>query len=263
MRMGGHLLSVNMKAIKIRDLTKVYRTDGQSAVHALGPLNVEIKAGEFFTVVGPSGCGKSTLLRILAGLDDATDGEIAIDDKIVRGPNSNIGIVFQRATLLPWRTVLSNVQLPLEIRRLLNEKSRSRSEELLRMVGLADFGRNRPAELSGGMQQRVAIARALVTDPEVLLMDEPFGALDEFTREMMNEETLRIWAKNKQTVLFITHSISEAVFMSDRVAVMSGRPGVLSEIIDIPLPRPRTVEMRQSDEMFECIKRIRRAFGFH
>lgn len=252
-----------MKAIRIRDLTKIYRTNGQSSVHALGPVNVEIKAGEFFTVVGPSGCGKSTLLRILAGLDHATDGEVAIDDAIVRGPNSSIGIVFQRATLLPWRTVLSNVQLPLEIRRLLNDRSRSRSEELLRMVGLQDFGRNHPAELSGGMQQRVAIARALVTDPEVLLMDEPFGALDEFTREMMNEETLRIWAKNKQTVLFITHSIPEAVFMSDRVAVMSGRPGRLSEIIEVPLPRPRTAEMRQSDQMFDCIKRIRRAFEPH
>lgn len=256
-------MSENMKAIEIRNLTKVYQTSGQSAVHALGPVDIEIKPGEFFTVVGPSGCGKSTLLRILAGLDHATDGEIAIDDTVVRGPNGNIGIVFQRATLLPWRTVLSNVQLPLEIRGLLNDKSRGRSEELLRMVGLEDFGNNCPAELSGGMQQRVAIARALVTDPQILLMDEPFGALDEFTREMMNEETLRIWAKNKQTVLFITHSISEAVFMSDRVAVMSGRPGVLSEIVDIPLPRPRTMEMRQSDEMFDCIKRIRRAFGFH
>ena len=252
-----------MKAIKIRNLTKVYQTNGHSPVHALGPVDIEIKPGEFFTVVGPSGCGKSTLLRILAGLDSATDGEIAIGNAVVRGPDSDIGIVFQRATLLPWRTVLSNVQLPLEIRGLLSDTSRSRSEELLRMVGLQDFGGNQPGQLSGGMQQRVTIARALVTNPEVLLMDEPFGALDEFTREMMNEETLRIWAENKQTVLFITHSIPEAVFMSDRVAVMSGRPGRFSEVIDIPLPRPRTPEMRESDEMFDCIKRIRKAFGQH
>lgn len=243
--------------IEVESLKKVYETATNEGVHALGPIDLKINAGEFISIVGPSGCGKSTFLRIVCGLTGISDGKLMLDGAPISGPNRNIGVVFQAATLLPWRTVLDNVLLPVQVRKELTPAKRKKALELLDMVGLKDFVQRYPSELSGGMQQRVAIARALVTDPSILLMDEPFGALDEFTRESMNEELLRIWEETKKTVIFITHSIPESVFMSDRVVVMSERPGKILADIKIKLPQPRDTSMRQSPVLFEHIKEIR------
>lgn len=242
-------------AIKISNITKDFNN---GMIKALGPISFDISRGEFVSIVGPSGCGKSTLLKILAGLMEQTDGSITIGDKVISGPSTDVGIAFQAPTLLPWRTVIKNIMLPLTVNGVDDKYSKNKAQELIELVGLKEFSDRFPHELSGGMQQRVAIARALVTKPKVLLMDEPFGALDEFTRETMNEELLRIWERDTKTIVFITHSIEEAVFMSDRVVVMSARPGIVSEIIDINLERPRKSEMRQDNQMFELIKTIRR-----
>ncbi|MBP6019371.1 MAG: ABC transporter ATP-binding protein [Burkholderiaceae bacterium] len=243
--------------IEVESLKKVYETASAGNVHALGPIDLRIDAGEFVSIVGPSGCGKSTLLRIICGLTGISGGKLSLNGIPINGPNRNIGVVFQAATLLPWRTVLDNVLLPIEIRKELTKEKRDKGLELLKMVGLQDFVHRYPSELSGGMQQRVAIARALITDPSILLMDEPFGALDEFTRETMNDELLRIWDETKKTVIFITHSIPESVYMSDRVVVMSERPGRILADINIKLPQPRDTLMRQSPILFEHIKEIR------
>lgn len=243
--------------IEVESLKKVYETASAGGVHALGPIDLKINEGEFISIVGPSGCGKSTFLRIVCGLTGISDGKLMLEGAPISGPNRNIGVVFQAATLLPWRTVLDNVLLPVQVRKELTPEKRDKALELLNMVGLQDFVQRYPSELSGGMQQRVAIARALVTDPSILLMDEPFGALDEFTRETMNEELLRIWEETKKTVIFITHSIPESVFMSDRVIVMSERPGKILADIKIKLPQPRDTSMRQSPILFEHIKEIR------
>lgn len=243
--------------IEVEALKKVYETASAGGVHALGPIDLTINAGEFVSIVGPSGCGKSTFLRIVCGLTGISGGRLLLDGTPISGPNRDIGVVFQAATLLPWRTVLDNVLLPVQVRKELTTEKREKALELLKMVGLQDFVQRYPSELSGGMQQRVAIARALITDPSILLMDEPFGALDEFTRETMNEELLRIWEETKKTVIFITHSIPESVFMSDRVIVMSERPGRILADIRIKLPQPRETSMRQSPILFEHIKEIR------
>lgn len=243
--------------IEVESLKKVYETASAGGVHALGPIDLKINAGEFVSIVGPSGCGKSTFLRIVCGLTGISDGKLMLEGAPISGPNRDIGVVFQAATLLPWRTVLENVLLPVQVRKELTPAKREKALELLDMVGLKDFVQRYPSELSGGMQQRVAIARALVTDPSILLMDEPFGALDEFTRETMNEELLRIWEETKKTVIFITHSIPESVFMSDRVVVMSERPGKILADIKIKLPQPRDTSMRQSPVLFEHIREIR------
>ncbi|MHA3904439.1 ABC transporter ATP-binding protein [Castellaniella sp. WN] len=241
-------------AIEVNDVTEEFN---RGAIKALGPVSLEFSEGEFLSIVGPSGCGKSTLLKIIGGLLKQTTGTVRIGDQEINGPHPAVGIAFQAPTLLPWRTVLRNVLLPLIINNDLNEETNARAHDLLRLVGLEAFVDNFPHQLSGGMQQRVAIARALVTNPRVLLMDEPFGALDEFTRETLNDELLRIWHAEKKTILFITHSIEEAVFLSDRIVIMSPRPGVIEDIIHVDLPRPRTRRMRQSSEMFELIKRVR------
>ncbi|MDB5881683.1 MAG: NitT/TauT family transport system ATP-binding protein [Ramlibacter sp.] len=243
--------------ISVEHLGKTYKSaDGQALV-ALKDLSFEIQDGEFICLVGPSGCGKSTLLKILGGLLKRTSGAARIGERSLDGPGPDIGFVFQAPTLLPWRTILENVLLPTEIRRLPVEQFRAKALELLAMVGLAGFENRYSSELSGGMQQRAAIVRALVQDPPVLLMDEPFGALDALTREQMNLEVLKIWSRTKKTVVFVTHSIAEAVFLADRVFVMTPRPGKIDEIINIELPRPRDLSLINTDKFGVYASRIR------
>ncbi len=243
--------------IGIRGLDKVYRTRRHGEVHALSDINFDVADGEFVSLVGPSGCGKSTLLKILAGLVGYNRGEVTLAGSPLRGSSRDIGMVFQSPVLLPWRTILQNVLLPTEFYRSSLSPYRDRARQLLDLVGLAGFEDRYPFELSGGMQQRAAIVRALVQDPKVLLMDEPFGALDAMTREQMNLEVLRIWEANTKTVLFVTHSISESVFLADRVVVMTPRPGAVAEIIEIDLPRPRSLEMINSEAFGRYASRIR------
>jgi NitT/TauT family transport system ATP-binding protein len=232
--------------LSIRDLKKIYTTrDGE--LEALGSVSFDVYPGEFVTIVGPSGCGKTTLLKIVAGLLDKSDGEIAVDREQF-DPTREVGFVFQKSLLLHWRRVLDNVLLPIEILKMDRAAQRAKAKGLLELVGLKGFERSYPKELSGGMQQRVSIARALIHDPKLLLMDEPFGALDALTRERMNLELLRIWQEARKTVLFVTHGISEAVFLSDRVIVLSARPSRMIKALDIELPRPRTLEVRTSPE---------------
>ena len=229
--------------IKIDKLNKTYKTwEGQS-IHALDDISFSMKEGEFVTVVGPSGCGKSTLLKIIAGILPKTGGEVLLQDEPVNGPSNNIGVVFQAPVLLPWKTVLQNVMVPAEVQGLDKNVCTERALKLLEMAHLQEFKNKYPFELSGGMQQRVGISRALVGDPAILLMDEPFGALDAMTREHMNIELLRIWRESKKTILFITHSINESVLLGDRVIVLSSRPGRIAKVIDVDIPRPRTIEM--------------------
>ncbi|MCR9255691.1 MAG: ABC transporter ATP-binding protein [Alphaproteobacteria bacterium] len=245
--------------IEIEDLNKVYRTRRHGDVNALSQINLTVRDGEFIALVGPSGCGKSTLLKILAGLLPRTSGNVTINGSALDGPSRDIGVVFQQPVLLPWRNIMQNVLLPLEFGRdRTREDLQGRALELLKMVGLEGFETRYPEELSGGMQQRAAIVRALIQDPRMLLMDEPFGALDAMTREQMNLEVLRIWQQNKKTVLFVTHSISEAVFLADRVVVMTPRPGAIAEILEIDLPRPRRLEMINSEQFGVYATRIRR-----
>jgi len=224
--------------IEIRELDKTYANGG---VHALSNIDLNIKDGEFVCVVGPSGCGKSTLLRILAGLDDYDTGVASLDGKPITGPSRDVGVVFQAANLLPWLTVRENVALPLRV----GGRQTGQTEDidrLLDVTGLKDFGHRYPYELSGGMQQRAGICRALVRSPRVLLMDEPFGALDALTRERMNLELQRIWQTSRKTVMLITHSIAEAIFLADRVVVMSARPGRVIRELDVPIVRPRSYD---------------------
>jgi NitT/TauT family transport system ATP-binding protein len=228
--------------IEGRGVRKVYHTqDGD--VETLKPLDFAIRAGEFVSVVGPSGCGKSTLMKLVAGLLPISGGELTLSGKSVQGPQTNVGIVFQSALLLPWRNVIDNILLQAEIRGLPMAAARLRARELMEMAGLSDFEKKFPWQLSGGMQQRVAILRALLHDPPVLLMDEPFGALDAMTRERMNLELQRIWMAAGKTVLLITHSIPEAIYLSDRVMVMTERPGSIAAVYDIDLPRPRPLDV--------------------
>jgi NitT/TauT family transport system ATP-binding protein len=240
-------------------LDRVSKTFASRAgeVHALADVSLEIGERELVTVVGASGCGKSTLLRLVAGLVLPSGGRVAIRGQAVTRPRSEIGIVFQSPTLLPWRDVVDNVLFPLRMTGRLRPDSRERALALIRLAGLAGFEGRFPRELSGGMQQRAAICRALVGDPEILLMDEPFGALDALTREEMSLELLRIWAERPKTIVFITHSIPEAVLLGDRVVVMSPRPGRIAEIIDVPLPRPRSFEQEATREFQHCAQRIR------
>ncbi len=246
--------------IVVSSLEKTYATRGRTQVHALAGISVEIGAGEFITIVGQSGCGKTTLLKILAGLLQRSAGSVTLRGRPVDEPSRDIGIVFQDPVLLPWRTVFDNVMLPVEVLGLEGKASANRARELLGLVGLAGFEDKYPHELSGGMRQRVAIARALVHDPSLLLMDEPFGALDAMTREFMNLELLRIWKESGKTIVFITHSIPEAAFLADRVIVMSARPGRIKEIVEVKLPRPRDLDMMASDEFGVYTRRIRHLF---
>lgn len=227
--------------IALSGAAKTYFAKDGSTVRALDGVDLEIRPGEFVSIVGPSGCGKSTLLRMVAGLDPCEEGALALDGRPVTGPSGNVGVVFQAANLLPWLTVRENVRLPLRVggRRGANP---GRIDALLGMAGLGEFGTKYPYQLSGGMQQRVGICRALARDPAILLMDEPFGALDALTRERMNAELQRIWQASGKTVLLITHSISEAIFLADRVVVMSARPGRVLRELQVGIPRPRSFD---------------------
>jgi NitT/TauT family transport system ATP-binding protein len=252
--------TVSAPLIVVSSLEKTYATRGRTQVHALAGISVEIGAGEFITIVGQSGCGKTTLLKILAGLLQRSAGNVTLRGQPVDEPSRDIGIVFQDPVLLPWRTVFDNVMLPVEVLGLDRKTSADRAAELLGLVGLKGFEDKYPHELSGGMRQRVAIARALVHDPSLLLMDEPFGALDAMTREFMNLELLRIWKESGKTIVFITHSIPEAAFLADRVIVMSARPGRIKEIVEVGLPRPRDLDMMASDDFGVYTRRIRHLF---
>jgi NitT/TauT family transport system ATP-binding protein len=246
--------------ISITHMSKTYRGKDGTNVHALDDIHLDIKQGEFVSLIGPSGCGKSTLLRIIADLIQASSGQVIVNGKPAQKArlDRDYGFVFQSPTLYEWRTVLKNVELPLEIMKYSKVERESRAREMLRLVELGDFEQKYPWQLSGGMQQRVSIARALAFQPGILLMDEPFGALDEMTRERMNNELLRIWTSlPDMTVIFVTHSISEAVYLSDRVVVMSPRPGRIAEVIDITLPRPRGSETRDLDDFFHLSSRVR------
>ena len=235
--------------LSIQRLKKVFVTrDGE--LEALGSVSFDVFPEEFVSIVGPSGCGKTTLLKIIAGLLEQSEGEIVFDRDNF-DPRREVGFVFQKALLLNWRRVLDNVLLPIEILKLDKKKYIPKAMELLHLVGLDGFEKSYPNELSGGMQQRVSLARALIHDPKVILMDEPFGALDAITREKMNLELLRIWAESKKTIIFITHEISEAVFLSDRVVVLSARPSKMIAAFDIELARPRTLNVRASPRFGE------------
>lgn len=228
--------------IEIARLDKTFVTVRQDRIRALDDISLDVQEREFVTVVGPSGCGKTTLLKILAGLVTPSAGTVRVAGTAVAAPRRDIGIVFQNPVLLPWRTVMENVLLPAEVQSIPRATAQARARDLLNMVGLAEFADKYPMELSGGMQQRAAICRALVSDPKLLLMDEPFGALDAMTREQMNLELQRIWGESLKTVLLITHSIPEAVFLGDRVVVMTPRPGRIARTIDVPIPRPRSID---------------------
>ena len=244
--------------LQLRNISKTYRTfTAQGNVHALTPLDLEIKEGEFVSFVGPSGCGKSTLLNIVAGLLHPTTGEVIFDGEVVTEPSRRVGFMFQQPVLLPWRSVRKNVLLPSEVFGTVTDEVKQRADDVLRMVGLHEFGGALPQHLSGGMQQRVALARVLIYRPKMLLMDEPFGALDEFTRESMNVELLNLTKPEGITVLFVTHNISEAVFLADRVVVMSPRPGRISGIIDVPFGSTREIDVMRDPEFTELVFRVR------
>jgi NitT/TauT family transport system ATP-binding protein len=247
--------------IHIADLEKRFKSRSGEIVNALTNINLDIRAGEFISVVGPSGCGKTTLLRILAGLETMTSGVAQCDGEQIESPRHDVGVVFQQATLLPWNTVLANVLLPAHLKGDASEAAIKRAEGLLSFMGLQEFARKYPFELSGGMQQRVAICRALMRQPRILLMDEPFGALDAMTRENMNLELMRVWSEERKTVVFITHSIPEAVLLGDRVVVMSPRPGRISEVIDVDIDRPRNLKTMSTPRFGELCDRIRTLFG--
>jgi NitT/TauT family transport system ATP-binding protein len=245
--------------IAIRRLAKTYRTRGGD-VPSLRPIDLDIEDGEIIAVVGPSGCGKSTLLKLVAGLIPATEGEIRIDGTVVTEPPDGVGIVFQSPVLLAWRSVLRNVMLPIEVRRLDRATYLERARALIRMAGLDGFEEKYPWQLSGGMQQRAAICRALVHDPKIVLMDEPFGALDALTREKMNLELQRIHAETGKTILLITHSIPEAIFLADRVVVMTERPGSIAAVYPVDLPRPRSLDALGEPAFIRLAKQIRGHF---
>ena len=251
---------MSVVAVKVSGVDKSFETQS-GQVHALTGIDLTVAAGEFVSLIGPSGCGKSTLMRLIADLDSATVGSIEVFGKSARQArlDQDYGIAFQQAGLLPWRTVANNVALPLELHGISGRDARVK--ELLDMVGLADFADRYPDQLSGGMQQRVAIARALAEQPGLLLLDEPFGALDEMTRERMQTELVRICAETKAAVVFVTHSIPEAVYLSDRVVVMSARPGRIQEIVDMKLAASsdRTEGLREDSSYFEMITAVREA----
>ena len=243
-------------AIAVRHLGKDYG-GGANAIAALRDIDFSVGEGEFLSIVGPSGCGKSTLLKILAGLMPASSGEAQLNGTPIEGPRRDIGMVFQSPVLFPWRSVLDNALLPVDVQRLGREQLLERAHALIALVGLSGFEHRYPWELSGGMQQRVALVRALIHDPALLLMDEPFGALDALTRESMNVELQRIWLDRRKTVVFVTHSTSEAVFLADRVMVMSARPGTIADMLKIELPRPRSLDVMTTEAFGTYVRRIR------
>jgi NitT/TauT family transport system ATP-binding protein len=243
--------------VAIESVTKAFPTLAGDTTVALDDVSFAIAADEFVTVVGPSGCGKSTLLKLIAGVVEPTRGRILVHGRPRAGPQRDVGMVFQSPVLMPWRTVLDNVLFPIEMLRLPVREYRAEAQRLLDLVGLSGFERSYPRELSGGMQQRVSICRALVYDPQLLLMDEPFGALDALTREEIGLQLLRVWQERRKTVVFVTHSIPEAVLLADRVVVLAARPGRVVRTIEVKLPRPRTLEMESRPEFGEYAAAIR------
>jgi NitT/TauT family transport system ATP-binding protein len=225
--------------LTVKDICKKYEADDGDGLQALQNINLEVKDKEFICIIGPSGCGKTTLLRIIAGLEKPDSGLVTLNNETILAPGPDRGMVFQEYSLFPWRTVLKNITFSLELKKIPKAERNKIANEYLELVGLERFADSYPHELSGGMKQRVAIARALVNDPKVLLMDEPFGAVDAQTRNRLQQELLKIWEKEKKTIMFITHSVDEAVFLADRVVVFTARPGKIKEIIDIDLLRPR------------------------
>ncbi len=244
--------------VSVREVTKRFG-DGSDAVTALRDVSIDVPSRSFWSLIGPSGCGKSTLLRVMGDLIEPTAGAVTVGGKTAAEArrSRDYGMVFQKPTLFNWRTVRRNVELPLEILGMNRDERRRRADEMLQLVELGEFATKRPGQLSGGMQQRVAIARALSFEPSLLLMDEPFGALDEITRERMNDELLRIWQRLQTTVVFVTHSIPEAVFLSSHIVVMSPRPGRVLAEIDVDLPYPRDEETRESPRYFELVTEVR------
>ncbi|MET9208797.1 ABC transporter ATP-binding protein [Streptomyces bacillaris] len=258
---AGTGAGVGAAAVQLGDVDVRFRSKKRD-VTALSDISLDVAPGEFVAIVGPSGCGKSTLLKLVAGLLTASSGEVLLGGERVKGPRHDIGYVFQRAALLEWRSALRNILLQAEMRRMPSARARARADELIRMTGLTGFEDAYPHELSGGMQQRVALCRALLHEPPVLLMDEPFGALDALTREQLNTELNRIWRTTGTTVLLVTHSISEAVYLADRVVVMSPRPGTITEIIEVGLPAERDyAETLGRPEFRAATARIRELLG--
>jgi len=250
----------NVPVVQMSAVGKTFTLEDTTTV-ALSEIDLEIRRGEFVSLIGPSGCGKSTLLRTIGDLTQPSTGTVLVNSKPAHRArlDRDYGMVFQSPVLFEWRTVEENVQLPLELFGQPSQIRARRAAEMLKLVGLTDFARHHPYQLSGGMQQRVAIARALAFSPDILLMDEPFGALDEMTRERMNSELLRIWERTHTTIVFVTHSIPEAVFLSTRVAVMSARPGRITRIIDVPLGQPRNDETREDPRYFSLVTEVREA----
>ena len=248
--------------IQVKDLDVTFKDNSGNDVKALTGVNLDIYKGEFISLLGPSGCGKTTLLRSIADLQEPTDGTIRISGQTPKElrQQQKFGFVFQQPVLFDWRTVKKNVELPLEIMYQSKADRAKRADEMLEMVGLKDFANHFPKQLSGGMRQRVNIARAFGIRPEILLMDEPFSALDEFTKEKLYEDLLRIWRQTNKTIIFVTHNIQEAVFLSDRICVLSPHPGRLSAIVDVDLPRPRTLDMKESAHFNELVLKVRNSF---
>jgi len=245
--------------VSLQKVDKIFGEGGASETIALKDINLDIQPGEFVSIIGPSGCGKSTLMRLVGDLISPTTGSVRVNNKTAEQArlDQDYGVVFQAPVLYEWRSVIRNVQLPLELRGLSRAERERRAREMLALVELAGFERHYPWQLSGGMQQRAAIARALATKPALLLMDEPFGALDEMTRERMNMELLKIWLQTETTIIFITHSIAEAVFLSSRVVVMSARPGRIRQVVDVDLPLPRSEDTREETHFFELVNEVR------
>ena len=249
------LIEETQPKLRIENVRKVYEAK-TGPVNALEDLSVDVADGELVCILGPSGCGKTTLLWAMSGLHALTSGRVLLDGEPITGPRPDrIGMIFQEANLLPWRNLHQNIEFPFEIKKTRPENGRI--DTLLRETGLAGFETSYPRELSGGMQQRASIVRALAQDPEVLLMDEPFGALDAFTRDEMNLLLLKLWGETKKTIVFVTHNVSEAIFLADRVVVMTARPGRLARIFDIDLPRPRTIEMHFESDFIAKIQEIK------
>jgi NitT/TauT family transport system ATP-binding protein len=249
-------------AISFRNVSQKYKSR-ERTVEALRDVSLDVAQGEFVSIVGPSGCGKSTMLMIAAGLLKNSSGRVEVGGELVRGPQVQVGVAFQESLLLDWRTVQGNIHLQLEARGLLDDAHRARAAQLLHQTGLEGFENSYPRQLSGGMRQRASICRALVHDPDILLLDEPFGALDTMTREQLTLDLHRLWFEQRKTVVFITHSIAEAVFLSDRVVVMTPRPGKIEEIVDIELPHPRDSSIQRTPEFNEYVGHIHSLFQAH
>ena len=247
-----------MTILTLRNVSKFFGAadNGLQQVVAINDVSLDVSAGEFFSIIGPSGCGKSTLLRIIGGLLTASSGELTVGSDKVNGPHPWVGMVFQEESTFPWRTTLGNVEFGLEMRGVSQDQRRQKSREMIRLVGLSGFEERYPSELSGGMKQRVAIARALVLEPKILLMDEPFGALDEQTRIILGEELLRIRDQLKQTIILVTHNINESVQLSDRVMIMTARPGRVKEVVPIDLPHPRDSTIIASDRFGKLVGQV-------